>query len=316
VRGNLPALVTRIVGLTEGLIPVVREMRVTVFRTARSVAIYEAKDFSCDLFDPEAQVIAQSEDIGAHVVPLPWSVKYAMEDFAGDLAPGDVVVLNDPCRGGAHLNDVTLIYPVFVDGRLIFFPNVREHWADVGGAVPGSLSGTASEIYQEGVRIPPIKLVARDQVNKAAVDLILSNMRVPDERLGDFHSGMAACRTAEKRIHELVERCGTDTLLDCVRINLARSEIRTREQIARLPDGEYYYEDYQETFGDSGRPRSAAVAATAGDPRHRSCRRFHRRRAAGAGQLDPGGDRCLGADHSEIGARSERADQPRLVPSD
>jgi N-methylhydantoinase B len=108
------------------------------------------------------------------------------------------------------------------------------------------------------VRIPPIKLVARDQVNKAAVDLILSNMRVPDERLGDFHSGMAACRTAEKRIHELVERCGTDTLLDCVRINLARSEIRTREQIARLPDGEYYYEDYQETFGDSGRPRSAA----------------------------------------------------------
>ncbi len=240
--------------LTEGLISVVREMRATVFRTARSVAIYEAKDFSCGLFDPETQVVAQSEDIGAHVVPLPWSVKYAMEDFAADLAPGDVIVLNDPYRGGTHLNDVTLIYPVFAPTaqgeRLIFFPAVREHWADVGGAVPGSLSGTATEIYQEGMRIPPIKLVERGRINKAAMDLILSNMRVPDERLGDFHAGMAACRTAEKRIHEMVQRYGTGTLLECVRINLVRSEARMREQIARLPDGEYYYEDYLETFDD------------------------------------------------------------------
>jgi N-methylhydantoinase B len=237
--------------LTEGLISVVREMRATVFRTARSVAIYEAKDFSCGLFDPDTQVVAQSEDIGAHVVPLPWSVKFAMEDFAGDLAPGDVIVLNDPYRGGTNLNDVTLIYPVFAGGKLIFFPAVREHWADVGGAVPGSLSGTATEIYQEGVRIPPIKLVEAGRVNKAAMDLILSNMRVPDERLGDFHAGMAACHTAEKRINELVARYGTETLLDCVRINIDRSEARMRAQIARLPDGEFHYEDYLETFGDN-----------------------------------------------------------------
>lgn len=234
--------------LTEGLISVVREMRATVFRTARSVAIYEAKDFSCGLFDPDTQVVAQSEDIGAHVVPLPWSVASAMADFAGNLAPGDVIALNDPYRGGTHLNDVTLIYPVFAGDRLIFFPAVREHWADVGGAVPGSLSGTATEIYQEGVRIPPIKLVEAGRVNRAAMELILANMRVPDERLGDFHAGMAACQTAEKRIHELVARYGTDTLLECVRRNLDRSEARMRAQIARLPDGEYYYEDYLETF--------------------------------------------------------------------
>jgi len=238
--------------LTEGIISVVREMRATVFRTARSVAIYEAKDFSCGLFDPQTQVVAQSEDIGAHVVPLPWSVKYAMEDFGKDLAPGDVIVLNDPYRGGTHLNDVTLIYPVFAGDRLIFFPAVREHWADVGGMVPGSLAGTATEIYQEGVRIPPIKLVERGKINKAAMDLILSNMRVPDERLGDFHAGMAACHTAERRIHELVDRYGLETLLECVRIDMARSEARMRDQIARLPDGEYYYEDYLETFGDKG----------------------------------------------------------------
>ncbi|MEC8531958.1 MAG: hydantoinase B/oxoprolinase family protein, partial [Pseudomonadota bacterium] len=145
--------------VTEGLISVVREMRATVFRTARSVAIYEARDFSCGLFDARGQVVAQSEDIGAHVVPLPWSVESALEDFGDDLFPGDVILMNDPYRGGTHLNDVTIIYPVFENGELVFFPAVREHWAVVGGAVPGSMSGTATEIYQEGMRIPPIKIL-------------------------------------------------------------------------------------------------------------------------------------------------------------
>jgi len=175
--------------VSEGLISIVREMRATVFRTARSVAIYEAKDFSCGLFDHASQVVAQSEDIGAHVVPLPWSVRAAMEDFGDTLAPGDVILLNDPYRGGTHLNDVTLIAPLFEEGRLILFPAVREHWADVGGMVPGSLSGLATEIYQEGMRIPPVKIVEAGTLNQAAMDLILSNMRVPEERLGDFHAG-------------------------------------------------------------------------------------------------------------------------------
>ena len=223
-------------------------MRATVFRTARSVAIYEAKDFSCGLFDHTSEVVAQSEDIGAHVVPLPWSVRSAMAEFGSDLAPGDVILLNDPYRGGTHLNDVTLIYPVFEDGRLILFPAVREHWADVGGMVPGSLSGEATEIYQEGMRIPPIKIVERGTLNRAAMALILSNMRVPDEREGDFHAGLAACKTAERRIRESVARYGLPTLLAAIRQNLDRSEARMRAQIAALPDGEYYYEDYLETF--------------------------------------------------------------------
>ena len=234
--------------LTEVLISIVREMRATVFRTARSVAIYEAKDFSCGLFDHTSEVVAQSEDIGAHVVPLPWSVRSAMAEFGSDLAPGDVILLNDPYRGGTHLNDVTLIYPVFEDGRLVLFPAVREHWADVGGMVPGSLSGEATEIYQEGMRIPPIKIVERGTLNRAAMALILSNMRVPDEREGDFHAGLAACKTAERRIRESVARYGLPTLLAAIRQNLDRSEARMRAQIAALPDGEYYYEDYLETF--------------------------------------------------------------------
>jgi N-methylhydantoinase B len=132
--------------LTEGLISVVREMRATVFRTARSVAIYEGRDYSCALFDEKGQVAAQSEDNGAHVVPMPWTVQAALEDAGEDLAPGDLLMINDPYRDGTHLNDVTLIYPVFEHGLVAFFAAVREHWADVGGSVPGSMSGTASEI--------------------------------------------------------------------------------------------------------------------------------------------------------------------------
>ncbi|MEC7537946.1 MAG: hydantoinase B/oxoprolinase family protein, partial [Pseudomonadota bacterium] len=238
--------------VTEGLISVVREMRATVFRTARSVAIYEARDFSCGLFDAKGQVVAQSEDIGSHVVPLPWSVESALAELGDDLEPGDIILMNDPYLGGTHLNDVTIIYPVFEDGELVFFPAVREHWADVGGAVPGSMSGTATEIYQEGIRIPPVKIVERGEINKPLMEVLLSNMRVRAERLGDFNSSLAACRTAERRLSELTERYSMQTLLDSVELNLERSDVRMRENIRALPDGEYYYEDYLETFGPGG----------------------------------------------------------------
>src|SRR3954453_8971697 len=184
--------------LTQALIATVREMRATVCRTASSVAIYDAKDFSCGLFAPDSQVVAQSEDIGSHVVPLPWSVRSAMAKFGHDLAPGDIILSNDPYSGGTHLNDVTVIYPVFEGDRLIFFPAVRAHWADVGGMVPGSMSGKATEIYQEGIRIPPLKILEGGRMNEAALDLLLANMRVPEERLGDFQASLSACRVAEK----------------------------------------------------------------------------------------------------------------------
>lgn len=234
--------------LTQGLISIVREMRATVCRTASSVAIYDAKDFSCGLFAPDSQVVAQSEDIGSHVVPLPWSVRSAMEKLGSDLKPGDVILSNDPYTGGTHLNDVTVIFPVFQDGRLIFFPAVRAHWADVGGMVPGSMSGKATEIYQEGVRIPPIKIQEGGRFNAAALDLLLSNMRVPEERLGDLEASLASCRVAEKRIHELCARYGVETLLEAVRLDLDRSEARMRACIAGLPDGTYRFEDYLETY--------------------------------------------------------------------
>jgi len=234
--------------LSQALISTVREMRATVCRTASSVAIYDAKDFSCGLFAPDSQVVAQSEDIGSHVVPLPWSVRSAMQKLGGTLEPGDVILVNDPYSGGTHLNDVTVIYPIFKDGRLIFFPAVRAHWADVGGMVPGSMSGKATDIYQEGIRIPPIKIIERGQTNEAALELLMSNMRVPEERLGDLNASFASCRVAEKRILEICDRYGIDQLMEAVRLDMDRAEARMRVSIERLPDGTYYYEDYLETF--------------------------------------------------------------------
>ncbi len=232
----------------EGLIAIVREMRATVIRASYSPVIWELDDFSCALFDPQGQMVAQSEDHPGHVLPMPWSVRCAMEDLAGDIRPGDVILLNDPYRGGTHLNDVTMLYPVFEEGELFIFPAVRAHWADVGGMTPGSYSGLSTNIYQEGVRIPPIKIYEEGKLNRAAMALLLNNMRLPDDRTGDFNAAFGACRVAEGRIRKLLAKYGRKTLLDCIALNLDRSERRLREKIAALPDGEYVYEDYLEFF--------------------------------------------------------------------
>ncbi len=232
----------------EALIAIVREMRATVVRTAYSAAVYELDDFSCALFAPNAELVAQWNDLPSHVIPMPWGVKCAMEDFQGDINPGDIILLNDSYRGGTHLNDVTVMFPVFNDGKLIIFPVVRAHWADVGGMVPGSYSGEAVSIFQEGVRIPPIKLYDRGKVNQAAMALIMSNMRIPSERMGDLNSAIGACRVAETRIRKLIAKYGIDTVLECIKVDLDRSEQRLRNRIRALPDGDYFYEDYLEFY--------------------------------------------------------------------
>ncbi len=236
----------------EGLIAIVREMRATVIRASYSPVIWDMDDFSCALFDPQGQMIAQSEDHPGHVLPMPWSVRCAMEDFEGDLRPGDVILLNDSYRGGTHLNDVTMLYPLFDGDDLIVFPAVRAHWSDVGGGAPGSYSGLNTNIYQEGVRIPPIKIVEEGRLNRAAMALLLNNMRLPEDRRGDFNASLGACRVAESRIRKLLAKYGRKTVLDCITLNLDRSERRLRARIAALPRGEYVYEDYLEFYEEGG----------------------------------------------------------------
>ena len=233
----------------EGLIAIVREMRATIIRASYSSVIYEFDDFSCALFGPSGELVAQSWDHPGHVLPLPWGVRCALEDFSGDLHPGDAILLNDPYRGGTHMNDVTLLCPLFGDdGQMILFPAVRAHWVDVGGMVPGSYSGLSTNIFQEGVRIPPIKILDRGRENHAAMTLLMANMRVPEERRGDFNAALGACRIAEQRIRALISKYGWDVVQACVKRNLDRTEQRLRGKIAALPDGDYFAEDYLEFY--------------------------------------------------------------------
>ncbi len=237
--------------VTEGLIAIVKEMRATIIRASYSSVIYEFDDFSCALFNAAGEMVAQSWDHPGHVLPLPWGVRCVLDDFKDDISPGDVFLLNDPYRGGTHLNDVTLLYPLFDEsGELIIFPAVRAHWVDVGGMVPGSYSGLSDNIYQEGVRIPPIKIIEAGSINRAAMTLLMANMRVPEEREGDFNASLGACKIADKRIRKIYEKYGARTVERSVAINLDRTERRMREQIAKLPDGDYYYEDYLEYFNE------------------------------------------------------------------
>jgi len=237
--------------IREGLISTVREMRITMTRIAYSSVLHEARDFSCALFDKDGQTIAQSEDLPGHVIPLPWIVRTVIEKYKGDINPGDLFIVNDPYVGGTHLPDVTIVYPIFIEGEMILFPSMRAHWADVGGMTPGSISGRATEIYQEGIRIPPVKLYIKGEPNQAVMDILFNNMRLPDQRRGDLRGMVGTCRMAEKRIREVVEKYGKENLKKYMQVILDRSEERMRNAIREIPDGEYFYEDYLDMSGSS-----------------------------------------------------------------
>lgn len=238
--------------LHEALVATVGEMRVTVARTAFSSIIYEGQDFSCALLDASGRFVAQSlEDAPVHIGPLPMQVQGAIRHFDGEFAPGDVVLTNDPYASGTHLNDVAMMCPYFADGELLLIPCVRAHWGDIGGMTPGSISGRTTEIFQEGVRIPPIKIYDRGRPNRAAIDLLFANVRQPRDRRGDFHAAQAAAKTAEERLNAIVERFGSETVKHGIDAILDRTESRMRGMIARLPQGEYCFEDYLDGDGNS-----------------------------------------------------------------
>jgi N-methylhydantoinase B len=238
----------------ESFISIVREMRANLIRTAYSSILYEARDFSCVIIDPKGQLVAQAEDNPSHVFPIPWSVKVMFDRFGEDIRPGDIFLHNDPYTGGTHLNDVALLFPVFVESKLSFFPVVRAHWGDVGGMTPGSLSGGSKEIIQEGIRIPILKVYEGGRPNQAVLDLLFNNMRVPYEREGDFQAIIGTCRIAEKRIRELVGKYGKGSVEECVEMALHQSEQRMRRAISAIPSGTYRYEAYLDSSGDSLEP--------------------------------------------------------------
>jgi N-methylhydantoinase B len=250
----------------EALVSTVAEMRVTVLRSAFSSIIYEGQDFSCALMDAQGRLVVQSrEDNPSHVGPLNIQVPAALRQFAGDLHPGDVIIANDPFNAGTHLNDVAVMVPFFVGDRLLALSCTRAHWGDIGGMTPGSISGRTTEIFQEGVRIPVVKIYDRGKPNQALIDVLFANVRQPSDRRGDFMSQLATARTAEERLRPIVERFGVDAVEAGMRQILDRTETRMRRQIAALAKGRYVFEDYLDSDGNAPDPVRIRTTITVGD---------------------------------------------------
>ena len=236
--------------LRNAIAAIADEMNANLVRTSYSPNIKERRDCSSAVFDALGRMAAQAESIPVHLGAMPFSVEAAIRHVSS-FSPGDVVVLNDPYAGGAHLPDITFVAPVFIEDRLIAFVANRAHHADVGGKEPGSLAGDTVEIYQEGLRIPPIRLWEQGVLKDDLLQLILANVRTPDERWGDLRAQQAACATGIDRMRALCLRVGELMLADAMSAVLDYSERRMRHQISELPQGEASFEDALDDDGIS-----------------------------------------------------------------
>ena len=250
-------------------VSVSEEMGVALLRTAYSPNIKERRDFSCAIFDPAGQMVAQAAHQPVHLGAMPASVQAALDTFPNALRPGDLVILNDPYLGGTHLPDITLVAPVFAEQdsgkELVGFVSNRGHHADVGGMTPGSLP-LSTELYQEGLILPPLKLARGGRLNQEVVQLLCRNSRTPEERRGDLAAQIASIRVGERRLREVVERYGIAETAEHMSALLDYSERVTRQAIAQIPDGVYRVLDYMDDDGLTEEPVPIAVAITvAGD---------------------------------------------------
>ena len=251
----------------ESLIAVVNEMRANVIRSSYSSIIYEGHDFSCALTTADGRLVAQGEaDNPIHIFAVPYSTMELVKQFAGDIHEGDIFLHNDPYTGGTHLNDVLMLYPVFHAGRLALFAATRCHWGDVGGMTPGSLSGRVTDIYQEGMRIVPTRICDRGRMNEPFLELLFNNMRISEERRGDFNTMLGASRKAAQHIGRLFKRFGGNALIDAIEELISRSETLMRERISQIPDGTYRAEVYLDSNGHTPDPLAVRLKLTvAGD---------------------------------------------------
>jgi N-methylhydantoinase B len=245
---------------------IAEEMGAALRRTAFSPNIKERRDYSCAVFDSAGEVIAMGDHMPVHLGSMPMSVRAAIA--ACEMAPGDVVMLNDPFRGGTHLPDITLVAPVYVKKhhRRVraspdFYVASRAHHADVGGAYPGSM-GLCREIYQEGFRIPPVRLVRAGVMERDVLELLLNNVRTPEEREGDLGAQIAACHTGAERLQEVCARYGIDRAQRAAQELLRYSEELMRSFLLRVPAGTYRAEDFLDNDGISNTPIKIAVTVS------------------------------------------------------
>jgi N-methylhydantoinase B len=219
------------------------EMRVVLAKTAYSPILKSAGDYSCGVFDANGDMVAQGPDLPIHLGSMPDAVRAVVAAFGADVHDGDVFIHNDPYFGGSHLPDVNVVRPAFHEGRLLGFSCLRAHWPDVGSATPGSY-GAVTEIYGEGLRLPPLRFASRGVVNPDLEKVILANVRTPDERKGDLGAQLAATLRASERMSALARRYGGDGLVGYMREVMDYSDRLMRAALEDLPDGEGAFEDF------------------------------------------------------------------------
>jgi N-methylhydantoinase B len=226
-----------------GLYKIAEEMRVVLAKTAYSPLLKSAGDYSCGLFDARGEMVAQGPDLPIHLGSMPDAVRAIVAAFAADVHDGDVFLHNDPYFGGSHLPDVNVVRPAFYEGRLLGYACLRAHWPDVGSATPGSY-GAVTEIFGEGLRLPPLRLISRGAVNADLEKVILANVRTPDERKGDLGAQLAATLRATERLKTLARRYGAEQLVGYMAQVMDYSERLMRATLKDLPDGEGAFEDF------------------------------------------------------------------------
>lgn len=247
--------------IKEGLLAVGDEMFVTMQRTSMSTIIYEVLDYATGLTDAKGRLITQGNGVTLFLGTLDYGVRSVLDKFGEEgLKPGDIIVTNDPYEGGGtHLSDVTLIMPIFYKGKIIAFSANKGHWTEVGGMAAGSWTTNSTEIYQEGLQFPCIKIFNEGEPNQSLIDLIRANVRTPDMSIGDMYAQAASLRIAEKRFQELCEKHGDENVLAGVETLMNHSEQLVLQEIKKIPSGIYEASDFIDDDGVGNGPFEVKV---------------------------------------------------------
>src|SRR5207248_10069325 len=241
--------------INNAYVNICREMGTAMMRTSYSPIFNEGLDFSCMIFNRQGDLIGQAEFCPTMLGSCQYAMKWALEELGLEsFEPDDVVIHNDPYRGQCHMPEHLVVKPVFWQDRLWGFVGNIAHVGEIGGMAPGSFAADATEVYQEGLRLPPVKIISRGQYNRDVWKIILSNHRTPDTSWGDYHAMIGSLHIAEKRLHELLARYGAAFLDEVTRELLDYSERFMRAEIREIPNGTYRAEDCMEDDGVSPNP--------------------------------------------------------------
>ena len=252
--------------IKNSLATIADEMALTISRTARSFVVKEALDFSTALFMANGELIAQGTCLPFHLGAMPFAIRAVKRTFGQAIRPGDLFITNDPYDGSTHLPDIVLVRPVFTGQRLIGFAAALAHMTDIGGRMPGGNASDSTELYQEGLRIPPARLWREGEPDEFILRLLERNVRVPDKVLGDVRSLVSACMIGERALQDLSGRYGADQLQTAFADLLDYTERFTRAEIAKLPDGRWQFEDFLDGDGiDPGPVRFFVTLTIQGD---------------------------------------------------